>query len=124
MTALISGGSGRRDSTPAPRGRAPRAATGRPRSGAAPRRNDPTLLGHDSATEVRSVELYTPGGLVDRAQLGQGERGPDERRRDARELELLPNALDRVPHDLQVVECQVDLSLQNVGDGDQRCERN
>src|SRR6266516_1974272 len=96
-------------------------ATRRPRPGAAPGRNDPPLLGHDPAPEVRSVELHAPDGLVDCAQFSQSERRPDEGRRDARELELPANTLDRVAHDLQVVERQVDLSLQNVGDRDERC---
>src|SRR6476661_3967376 len=96
-----------------------RPATRPTRPGAAARRNDPTFLGHDSAPEVRSVELDAPYGLVDRAKLGQSERRPNERRRDARELEFAANAVDRVTHDLQVVERQVDLALQDIRNGNQ-----
>ena len=60
-----------------------------------------------------------PDGLIHRAQLGQGERCSDERRGDARDLELNADTLDRIAHDPQVIECQYDLSVEHVGHRDQ-----
>jgi hypothetical protein len=86
----------------------------------APGRDDPAVLGDDAPSEVRRVELHAPDGLVHGPQVGQGERRSDERGRDARDLELDANTLDRVAHDLEMVECQVDLSVEQIGDRDQR----
>ena len=95
-------------------------AAGRAGPRAAPGRDHPAVLGDDAPPEVRGVELHAPDRLVHGPQLGEGERRPDERRRDARDLELDADALDRVAHDLQMVEREVDLAVEHVGDGDQR----
>ena len=100
--------------------RGPAAGRAGPRSASG--RDHPTVLRDDAAPEVRGVELHPPEGLVHRPQLGQGERRPDERRRDTRHLELDTDTLDRISHDLQVVERQVDLAVQQIGDRNEgRC---
>ena len=94
-------------------------AAGRAGPSSAPGRDHPTVLRDDAAPEVRGVELHAPDRLVHRAQLGQGERRSDERRRDARDLELDADALDRIAHDPQMIERQVDLPVEHVGHRDQ-----
>src|SRR6266508_4950679 len=73
----------------------------RPRSGRAAGRDHPAVLADEAAAEVRGVELHAPDRLVHRSELGQGEGRADEGRRDARHLELDPDALDRVADDSQ-----------------------
>ena len=89
-------------------------AAGRPGLRPAPGRDHPAVLGDDAAPEVRGVELHAPDRLVHRAQLGHRERRPDERSRDARDLELDAHALDRISHDAQVVERQLELLVEDV----------
>src|SRR5687768_7662299 len=69
-------------------------AAGRPGPRSAPGRDHPTALRDDASPEVRGVELHAPDGLVDRPQLGQGERRSDERSCDARDVELDADTLD------------------------------
>ncbi len=44
----------------------------------------------------------------------------DERRREARELEVHANALDGIAHDPRVIERELELPVEHVGYGDQR----
>ena len=87
-------------------------AAGRAGLRAAPGRDHPAVVREEAAAEVRAVELHAPDGLVDGAQLGEGERRADERGRDAPELELDADALDRVAHDRAVVERELDLAAR------------
>src|SRR5690348_1091854 len=70
---------------------------------------DPAFVGDDAAPEVGGVELHTPDGFVDCAQLGEGEGGADEGGGDAGALELDADALDGVGDDLAMVEGEGDL---------------
>ena len=81
------------------------------------RRNDPAALGEHGPAEVRAVELHAPDGFVHGSQLGQRERRSHEGRGDASELEVGADPLHGVAHDLRVVERQLDLAGQSVGDG-------
>ena len=93
-----------------------RLAAARAGPGAAPGRDHPARLGQQAPAEVRAVELHAPDGLVHRPQLGEGERRPDEGRGEAPEREVDADALDRVAHDPLVVERQLELAVQHVGD--------
>jgi hypothetical protein len=64
--------------------------------------------------------VHAPDGFVHGPQLGQSEGRSDECRCDALELELDADTLDRIAHDLKMIERQVDLSVEHVGHRDQR----
>lgn len=91
--------------------------------GAAPCGDNPaflSVLGDDAAAEVGGVELHAPDGLVDRPQLGEGERSADEGGGDAGDLELNAQALHGVVHNAQVVEREFDRSVEYIGARDDR----
>ena len=97
-----------------------RPAAAQPGSGPAAGRDHPTVLTHEAAAEVRGVELHAPDRFVHRSKLGHREGRADERCRDARDLELDPDALDRVADDPQMVERELDPLLEDVRGGDER----
>src|SRR6266571_5281691 len=82
-------------------------AAGGPGASSAPGRDHPAALRDDGPPEVRGVELHAPDRLVHRPQLGQGERRSDERRCDARDLELDADTLNRIAHDPKMIERQL-----------------
>ena len=98
-----------------------RPAAAGPRSGHAARRDHPAVVTDEASAEVRRVELNAPDRLVDGSELGHGEGRADERRRDARDLELDADALDGVANDSEVVEGELDPFLEDVRRGDKRC---
>ena len=83
-------------------------------------RDHPALLRDDAATEVRGIELHAPDRLVDRPQLRERERLPDERRRDTAQLQLDSNALDRIADDPEMIERELDLPVQHIRDRHER----
>src|SRR5262245_10251723 len=83
-----------------------------------PGRDHPALLRDHAPAEVRRVEAHAPDGLEHQSQLTEREGRLDERRRDARQLEVEPDPLDGVAHDLAVVERQLHLPVEHVRDGD------
>ena len=98
--------------------RRPAAACSRSRRAAG--RDHPPVDADEAAAEVRGVELHAPDRLVHRPELGDRERRAHEGRRDARDVELDPHALDRVADDAQVVERELDPPLEDVRGGDER----
>ena len=80
-------------------------------------RDDPNLLGEDACGEVRSVELDAQIAVVDGAQSAIVKRLSDERGRDAGTLELDADPLDRVAHDLCVVERELEVPFRRSDTG-------
>src|SRR4029450_11871167 len=81
--------------------------------------DDPPAVRQEASAEVRAVEVDPPDALVDGAQLAEREGRPDERGRDAAELEVDADALDGVSDDPRVVERELDVAVEDVRRGNQ-----
>src|SRR5256885_7946557 len=91
-----------------------RLAARRSGPGTATGRNHPTALGDDAPPKVRAVQVHAPDGLIDGTKLGDREGRPDERRGDARELQVGTHPPDGIADDPSVVESEPDAAIENI----------